>query len=702
MINVIDLFKKDVLQSNGNNYRTFCPSCDNSDRCFMLFTDNNTGYCHKSKKSFRLLEIHALQQGIISCSDGREKGEKKKVLAGELFSESLETFKDVYGIDKYNEIVNQLNIKTQIQLPGSYRMVSEFCNELGQIYKTRNVLFIRPESQDIVKIGKILINGKRIETGFINIKPAEFITFAENLIRPYSFNAKGETVVKSMTIPCSTATLASDQFKYQLPVLSRIFPVQLPIIYNDKLTFPKLGYDRRFNSWTPSNVPYINTEMKLSDAKTIIKNIYQEYPFKEEIHKHFAIAGLLTPFCRGLYNTFSTRTPVFIHEANRERAGKDHMAGITGITYEGVNVEEPAISTGSKNSNSNEELRKKILSCIMQGRKRFHSANNKGKFNNAIFEGITTAEHYNDRILGRSESIQLPNEMDFSMSGNLGLQLTPDMINRARIVRLHLVEEKANERVFKNPDLHKWVKDNRSLIISALYTLVREWDKKGRPKGSVPFTSFPDWANICGGIMESAGYLNPCVTDKSVMGIDTQTDDMKEFFECCYDEEPEELLSKKELYEIIENEQLFGYLNFNENKDKIKFSIMLNKYVDRELSGIILKSDNNRRASRRKYMFSKTITLNRPLNVIKLETPKKVEVVIEKSERELQYYEDPQCDNIKHECTEEEVYNLIKENSGKHHDFFLNIMKNGFLGHLNNLINNGKVKINDDDTITEV
>jgi len=33
-------------------------------------------------------------------------------------------------------------------------------------------------------------------------------------------------------------------------------------------------------------------------------------------------------------------------------------------------------------------------------------------------------------------------------------------------------------------------------------------------EGSVPFASFPQWAKICGGIMESAGYDNPCEQDR--------------------------------------------------------------------------------------------------------------------------------------------------------------------------------------------
>ena len=72
-------------------------------------------------------------------------------------------------------------------------------------------------------------------------------------------------------------------------------------------------------------------------------------------------------------------------------------------------------------------------------------------------------------------NITLDNEMDFSLSGNVGIGFTADIANRSRFIRLFLDIEDANSREFHNPNLHKWIKENRGLILSALYTLVRNW-----------------------------------------------------------------------------------------------------------------------------------------------------------------------------------------------------------------------------------
>jgi hypothetical protein len=61
-----------------------------------------------------------------------------------------------------------------------------------------------------------------------------------------------------------------------------------------------------------------------SSGKIEIFRRYKEFCFKDEQDKINAIAGLLTPYLRGLFKNFNTRTPLFFYMANRERAGKDY------------------------------------------------------------------------------------------------------------------------------------------------------------------------------------------------------------------------------------------------------------------------------------------------------------------------------------------------------------------------------------------
>jgi hypothetical protein len=309
-----------------------------------------------------------------------------------------------------------------------------------------------------------------------------------------------------------------------------------------------------------------------------------------------------------LFPEFNTRTPIFIYMANRERAGKDYCAGCTGMLYEGISTEEPPISNDEGGyAHGTDEFKKKIMACMIQGRKRFHSSNNKGLLNNAVLEAVTTCKVWNDRILGQSKTVTFNNEIDYSLSGNLGIRLTPDLHNRSRIINLHLVDEDANARIFSNPKLHEWILENRIAIISALYKLVENWVKKGMPNGSKPFTSYPDWARVVGGIMECAGYMSPCEKDEGgIISLDIDTDEMKQLFEEVYKFFPEKWIAKEDIRSIAAKENIMPGLDTNSHSGMTSFGIKLDKYVNRKLSGILLKiHSKNVRADRRQYMFCK-------------------------------------------------------------------------------------------------
>jgi hypothetical protein len=502
--------------------------------------------------------------------------------------------------------------KPQIHLPVTGKLISEFAGEVASILKKKDILFYRPSSKDILEIARVKEKERDEDyIGFSAIKPERFITLAEQYFTPVVSVRSGDDFKekeKSMSSTIAKILLESSELQNNLKRIKRIFSAPIPIIYKEELTFPKKGYDERFESYTPQNAPDIDVLMSLDEAKQILNNVYGEFCFQDKQDFANAIAGLLTPFIRGLCQRMNVRTPVFIYIGNRERVGKDYCADITGIVFEGYALQEPPISSGEATGNNNEELRKKILSANISGRKRLHFANNKGYINNAVFEGVITSEKYSDRALGRNEILTFDNEIDFSLSGNVGITFTPDLANRSLMVRLFLDIEDANSRQFENPNLHNWVKENRGLILSALYTLVRNWVEQGCPNGTIPFASFPEWARICGGIMESAGYDNPCVRNKELLAIggDVETTDMKILFEEVYKESPDTWLTKQEIKEIVQKHDLFSYLDFERKSDQTKFGQKINKFVGRILSDIKLNiQDSSIRASRQRFMFVK-------------------------------------------------------------------------------------------------
>jgi len=666
------------------------------------------GYLRKNKRLGLTNTLQIIKKVCNDCGDTDWAEREAGIRA--TYEKNESEIKGVSGLVE-KEINVKIRDKPWIKISESGKLISMVAEEIADIYSNNEVLFYKQEIKEVVEVRKIKHDSDdKSFMGFSIIKSKRFITLSEKYFVPYVTEALLDKnnekyfkdTPKSLTTGRADIVLASPQFQDALPIIKRIFPVQLPIMHDGKLTFPKGDYDMRFNSWLPKDSPIIsNINMPLKKAKQIIATLFKEFCFENKQDFTNAVSALLTPFLQGLYKTgFNTRTPVYCYEANRERSGKDYLAGVTGILYEGCALEEPPISSGERGaSGSNDELRKKITSALIAGRRRLHFSNNKGHLNNSVFESVTTATKYSDRLLGKNENVTLDNELCFSFSGNIGITLTPDLTNRTIFVSLFLDIEDANQRKFENPNLHGWVMENRNVILSALYSLVRNWDNKGMPSGSIPFASYPEWARVCGGIMESAGYNSPCVKGEQHIGIsiDRDTDEMKELFELCYNTSPNIWIKKADMQSFIcmPGETLMSYMDWTEHSSQIKFGKKINKFVGRILSGIrLIVKDKKIRPARWEYKFEKKdVTLPKKAQHYQdlrvdgsvgsvMDSPEffskqhNNSIITQKSQRaenttnttnttkhstrDLQYFEDPICDDIK-DCNPNEVINYIKK-----------------------------------------
>jgi hypothetical protein len=298
--------------------------------------------------------------------------------------------------------------------------------------------------------------------------------------------------------------------------------------------------------------------------------------------------------------------------ANREGAGKDYAAGTVTTTHEGEAAEDPPVTKAE--SGSDEEFRKKTLAAFMMGRSLIHSSNNKGYLNSAELEALITKEIYRDRQLGGNKLLEFPNILTISLSANVGLTYPADLQRRAIFINLFLDLEDPNTRVFKNPDLHGWVKEHRSEVLSALYALVRNWVDKGLPKSKQPFASFPEWMAVIGGILEAADLGSPKQNDVlNAVGGDQETISMRQLYLAAFELWGAKWVQKSEIFAELQNSEspmfgLFPYLNWEAHPESAKMSLgrLLSKYAGRIFADIRMEELRPpSHASRAQYRFSR-------------------------------------------------------------------------------------------------
>jgi len=188
---------------------------------------------------------------------------------------------------------------------------------------------------------------------------------------------------------------------------------------------PKQGYNKDLRLLLDANLSL--HEMNLDKAKEILAEICKDFPFENEQSRTHWYARLITPMVRGVMG-FSTRIPLFLFMANKPRAGKDYLNGVAQTLYYGNAFEDPAILSGDS-----AETRKQMTTAHMAKRRSFHIANQQAFIDDPILIQAITNPKHNDRRLGSNDAaafLSFPNELEFTMSGNVGLKWREDFTPR--------------------------------------------------------------------------------------------------------------------------------------------------------------------------------------------------------------------------------------------------------------------------------
>ena len=488
--------------------------------------------------------------------------------------------------------------RPQIILPALGRAQGEFGKELGQHLAPALDLFLF--STNVVEITTVpaadkagSIPGHMLST----IKAAELVTAIERTVETGVLredDAGDEVFVpKSMSEQDARITLVSGFFSSCLPRIHRVLDVPVPHLTDDgKLVYPKPGYDERFGTWLNPHAPQLKTMGHSEALRWLLQDLFGlpdqgGFWWHDEQSRIHALARFITPFCRGLMGWM--RTPLWIFDGNREGCGKDTCADLTHIAYTGRSIICAPLS-----KECDDEMRKRITSALMAGSRFFHLANMKGHVRYASLEAATdNSGVWEDRRLGVSETLTLPNETEFSFSAN-NATWEPDIERRCRRIRLRFTPDDINGHRYRHPDIKGWVRRHRSELLSAVSALVSEWVRRGCPPGPSPFTSFPEWGQVVGGILHCAGLPDPCLPhEDSQSSGDQSTKAMRDFFVLAFDHFGDREVPKKEFQEFVQQDEgvheLFDWIDFAVRRGQTSFGKLVVKFDKRELGGITFR-----------------------------------------------------------------------------------------------------------------
>ena len=194
-----------------------------------------------------------------------------------------------------------------------------------------------------------------------------------------------------------------------------------------------------------------------------------------------------------------------------------------------------------------------------------HFANCVGCIDDPVFIGLITKLEHGARNLGSNkaeDALRLANETEYSLSANTGLTFLPDVEPRTRRISLKFEQRQLRTRL-PDPDLHGWILEHRADLLSAIESLVSLWMEAGAPPGPTPFTSFPQWARVVGGIMNFHGLGDPCLTQDDLgVAADAKRRRDAALYEAMFAKHPEEWVEKSVVYLVIHKNEDVGDFDF--------------------------------------------------------------------------------------------------------------------------------------------
>ncbi|WP_324832991.1 hypothetical protein [Alloacidobacterium sp.] len=194
------------------------------------------------------------------------------------------------------------------------------------------------------------------------------------------------------------------------------------------------------------------------------------------------------------------------------------------------------------------------------------------------------------------------------LSPEMALTISPDLARRSLVIELHQSWEHPGDRVYKKQldavILHK----RRAELLAAHWALVRHWDQKLFPGPSRVNSAFPEWSDIIGGIVESAGFGCPLDPLEGTIVVD---EDGAEMSELVREMQVDLEYTYTQLVTKCRDLDLFPQLTGDGSMEqspaqRTSFGRLLARY-DRRVLGerrFVIKGNPNSRKSRRFVVFA--------------------------------------------------------------------------------------------------
>jgi hypothetical protein len=371
-------------------------------------------------------------------------------------------------------------------LPNDHQTISESARNIFTTIAGTHTLFIRSGSiVELIKNG----SGSALEL----IKPESFRSrlerYGHNLFA-FKIDDDGGKVLKPKR--CSEdnakALLATIEARTLLPKICTVAAAPVIVPDGDGIKILGKGFHNQ-NGGTLVTGGEMPTEMAAEEAAKLLLASLDEFRFQCPGDKARAFAAMLTPalkmggFIRGFI-------PVDVREADESQTGKGFSLILVRATYR-ESAYPIALKSGGVGS-----LDESICSALISGKPFIAIDNVRGKLDSQFLEMVITwGDAVAARIPFKGEMLVDPGAASFQLTSN-GIEATPDFAKRASITRMLKQPPGFVFKKYTEGNVLDHVIANQPRYLGAVFSLIRDWCRRGKPISEVSGHDFREWASI--------------------------------------------------------------------------------------------------------------------------------------------------------------------------------------------------------------
>lgn len=306
-----------------------------------------------------------------------------------------------------------------------------------------------------------------------------------------------------------------------VPTLKRVSIV--PCFTKDGRLLSEPGFDEASGIFidlkVDVDVPQQPTRRQVRAALRQLWFPISQFPFVEKSDKVHALAMILEPYMRDMFG------PTPLHFVNKPEAGTGASLLIETALYPTLG-HWPDVQTPPT---SDEEMKKTLTACFADGVRCIYF-DNANVLNSASFASALTAEVYSARILGVSQMLRVPVQVQWVGSGN-NSELSGELYRRINDIRIDAKMERPEDRdisQFRIKNLKEWTIEHQAQQVQAALTIIQYWVNAGMPVGAGSKASYEAWAAKLSGLFEAINVRGFLETPKDRRPEDPEAETMRE------------------------------------------------------------------------------------------------------------------------------------------------------------------------------